>query len=125
MKKHQRVLMVLGENFGNKYATSQSLQEIIQNAAGWGEQSANGIMNFPAFLKRDNADLSINVNISGRDVGVSIPIVEPQQFTNNYTKLPDQIKNYIERHVTDFPFPQGITTLQFLGRTADNGVAQG
>jgi hypothetical protein len=124
MKKYQRALMVLGENFGNKYA-SQSLQEIIQNAAGWGEQSANGIMNFPAQLKQDNADLGINVTISGNEVNVSAPTVDPPQFAGRYAKLPEQIKAYIKRHISDFPLPQGTTTLQFVGRSAVNGVAQG
>lgn len=123
MKKYQRVLMVLGENFGNKYATSQSLQEIIQNAASYGEQSTNGIMNFPAKLKQDGADLGINISISGNDINVSSPTVDPVQFTSNYTALPKQIQNYLERHVRDFPLPQGTTTLQFLGRTAESGVA--
>jgi hypothetical protein len=124
MKKYQRVLMVLGENFGNKYA-SQTLQEIIQNAAGWGEQSANGIMNFPAQLKQDNADLGINITISGNEVNVSAPTVDPAQFASHYTNLPEQIRAYVKRHMSDFPFPQGTTTLQFVGRTAASGVAQG
>ena len=113
MKKYQRTIIALSEKFGNKYAQSQGLKEIIEAAAGYGEQSANGIMNFPAKLKQDNANLSINVVISGDAVNVSLPTVEPSQFTNNYINLPEQIKNYLENHVKDFPLPQGTTTLEW------------
>ena len=123
MKKSQQQIAKLAAKFQRKYAQSQSLQQIIQSAASWGEQSANGIMNFPAQLKKDNADLSINVSISGNDVNVSPPTVEPAQFAPNYARLPDQIKNYLSKHVRDFPLPQGTTTLEYQGRTAGEGIA--
>lgn len=129
MKKSQQQLLKLATKFGLKYAQGQSLQEIIQNAASYGESSANGIMNFPAQLKKDQADMSINVTISsgtlgGANVDVSQPNVQPSEFAGNYTKVPDQIKNYLERHVKDFPqLPQGTTTLQFFGRGSGSGIA--
>jgi hypothetical protein len=129
MKKSQALLLKLANKFQNKYAQSQNLQEIIQNAAGYGESSANGIMDFPAQLKRDQADLSISVTISsgmmgGTNVEVSAPSVEPAQVAGNYARLPAQIKKYLDRHIKDFPqvYP-GTTTLQYSGRTPGAGVA--
>lgn len=129
MKKSQALLLKLANKFQNKYAQSQSLQEIIQNAAGYGESSANGIMNFPAQLKKDQADLSISVTISsgmmgGMSVEVSPPSVDPAQVAGNYARLPEQIKKYLDRHIKDFPqISQGTTTLQYSGRTPGAGVA--
>jgi hypothetical protein len=123
MKKSRQQLAKLASKFQRKYAQSQSLQEIIQNAANWGEQSANGIMNFPAQLKKDNAELSINVAISGNDVNVSPATVSPVQFSDNYAKLPAQIQNYLSKHVRDFPLPQGTTTLEYGQRSAGEGIA--
>lgn len=125
MKKSLAQLVKLANKFQRKYAQSQSLQQIIEGAAGYGEQSANGIMNFPAQLKQDGADLNINVTISGNDVNVSQPSVMPPQFATNYTRLPGQIESYLKQHVRDFPLPQGTTTLQFVGRTAGTGIAAG
>lgn len=125
MKKSCVQLVKLANKFQHKYAQGQSLQQIIESAAGYGEGSANGIMNFPARLKQDGADLNINVTISGNDVNVSQPSVMPPQFAANYAKLPDQIESYLKRHVSEFPFPQGTTTLQFVGRTAGSGIATG
>jgi len=129
MKKSQALLLKLANKFQNKYAQSQNLQEIIQNAASYGESSANGIMNFPSQLKKDQADLNINVTITeatlgGLNVDVSAPSVEPPQFAGNYAKLPAQIKKYLEKHISSFPqVPQGTTTLSFTGRDPGSGIA--
>jgi hypothetical protein len=122
MKKSRQQLAKLASKFQRKYA-AQSLQEILQNAASYGEQSANGIMNFPAQLRKDNADMNISVSISGNDVNVSPPSVFPGEFAPNYARLPDQIKNYLDKHIRDFPLPQGATTLEYKGRTAGAGIA--
>jgi hypothetical protein len=123
MKKSQEILLKLANKLQRKYA-AQSLQEIIQNAASYGEKSANGIMNFPAMLKQDQAELGINVNISGEKVDVSSPTVDPVQVAGKYAALPDQIKKYLERHIRDFPLPQGLTTLQYSGRNAGSRIAE-
>lgn len=129
MKKSQALLLKLANKFQNKYAESQNLQEIIQNAAGYGESSANGIMNFPAQLKKDQADLGISITISsgmmgGMTVEVSPPQVDPPTAAGNYARLPEQIKKYLDRHIKDFPqvYP-GTTALQYSGRTPGAGVA--
>lgn len=130
MKKSQALLLKLANKFQNKYAQSQNLQEIIEAAAGYGEKSENGIMNFPAQLKADQADLSINITISsgimgGRSAEVSPPSVDPPAMAGRYAKLPEQIKKYLNRHLSSFPqIPEGTTTLTFSGKTADPGVAQ-
>jgi len=130
MKKSHSLLLKLANKFENKYAQAQSLQEIIQNAASYGESSNSGIMNFPAQLKKDQADMNINITITsatlgGLNVEVSPPAVEPPQFAPNYAKLPAQIKKYLDKYISDFPqVPQGTTTLQFTGRTPGAGVAQ-
>lgn len=123
MKKSHQTLAKLAAKFQRKYAQSQSLQEVLQNAASYGEQSANGIMNFPVMLKKDNANLSINVNISGNDVNVSTPTVVPEQVAPRYAQLPDQIKTYLGRHVRDFPLPQGTTTLEYTFRKTGPEIA--
>jgi hypothetical protein len=87
-------------------------------------------MNFPAQLKKDQADLSITVTVSsgmmgGLSVEVSNPTVDPPQFAGNYARLPEQIKKYLDRHIKDFPqVPQGPTTLQYSGKSPESGVAQ-
>lgn len=128
--KNSQALFKLAAKFQRKYAQSQTLKEILQNAASYGESSASGIMNFPAQLKKDRANLSINVNISsgmmgGISVDVSPPTVDPPQFAGNYTKLPDQIKKYLDKYIKDFPqIPQGSQTLQWSGKPAPEGIAQ-
>lgn len=130
MKNSQDLLFKLAAKFQRKYAQSQSLQEIIQNAASYGESSANGIMNFPAQLKKDQADMNINVTISsgtfgGPNVEVSQPAVEPAQFAGNYARLPDQIKKYLDRYIKDFPqIAMGTQTLSYSGRTPGSGIAR-
>lgn len=130
MKKSQALLLKLSKTFGKKYAQiNQSLQQIIENAASWGENSANGIMNFPAQLKKDQADMTINITISSgtlRDynVDVSQPIIDPAQFSANYQNVPEQIKNYLEKHIADFAqVPVGTNTLTFVGKE-NHGIAQ-
>lgn len=108
MKKYQERLLKLASKFGNKYAESQTLQQIIEAAAGWGEQSSNGIMNYPALLKSDNASLSYTVNVSsglmgGKNVDVTNLQVNPPQLASKYAKLPDQIKKYLDKHISSFP----------------------
>lgn len=130
MKKSEQQLFKVAARFVSKYAQSQTLQEIIQNAASYGESSANGIMNFPAQLKKDQADLSINITVSsgmmgGLSVDVSDPSVDPPQFAANYAKLPAQIKKYLDKYIKDFPqVPQGTTTLRFSGKSTESGVAR-
>jgi hypothetical protein len=130
MKKSQAYLLKLAAKFGNKYAQSQSLQQIIEAAAGWGEKSANGIMDFPTQLKQDKANLTIDITVSnammgGYNVEVAPPQVDPAQFAAKYARLPDQIKKYLDRHIKDFPqvYP-GTTTLRFVGKDPESGVAQ-
>lgn len=119
MKKSQAQLLKLAAKFQEKYGQSQNLQQIIENAASYGETSPNGIMNFPAKLKQDNAALTISVTIGsgmmgGRSVNVSTPTVVPFQLASNYAKLPDQIKRYLDKHIQDFPqIPDGTTTLEY------------
>jgi hypothetical protein len=119
MKKSQAHLLKLASKFGAKYGQSQNLQQIIEAAASHGANSANGIMNFPAQLKQDNAALTISITIDagmmgGRKVTVSSPSVNPPQFATNYTKLPEQIKNYLDRNIEYFPqVPNGTTTLEY------------
>ena len=129
MKKTQAIFR-LADRLEIKYAQSQTLQQIIGNAASYGESSVNGIMNFPAQLKKDQADLGINVTVTsgtfgGPSVEVSQPTVEPAEVAANYAKLPEQIKKYLERHITSFPqVPMGTTTINYSGRTPGEGIAQ-
>jgi len=129
MKKSQALLIKLANKFQNKYAQGQTLQQIIENAASYGESSPNGIMNFPAQLKKDQADLSITITISagmmgGKNIEVSLPTVTPPAVAGNYAKLPTQIKKYLEKYISDFPqIPEGTTTLQWSGRNPESGVA--
>jgi|SRR6185369_6827583 len=131
MKKSQALLLKLAAKFQDKYAQDgQTLQQIIENAASYGEKSANGIMNFPAQLKADQADLSINVTKStgmmgGFNVEVSQPIVEPAQHAPKYARLPEQIKKYLDKHISSFPqIPEGTSTLNYSGKTPEPGIAQ-
>lgn len=131
MKKSQDTLFKLAAKFQKKYAQSQTLQEILQNAAGYGEQSANGIMNFPAQLKKDQADLIFSVTVSsgimgGSNIDVTPPRVDPPQFAANYARLPEQIKKYLDKHIKSFPqIPQGQTVLNYSGKSAEPGIASG
>lgn len=128
MKKTYHLFSV-AQKLSIKYAESQSLQEIIESAAGYGENSANGIMNFPAQLKKDNAGLSLAVAINssplgGKKVTVSPPIVDPPEVAGNYTKLPEQIKKYLEKNLKYFPqITLGTTVLDFSKDTQGEAVA--
>jgi hypothetical protein len=129
MKKSQDILFKVASKFQKKYAQSQSLQQIIENAAGYGEKSANGIMNFPAQLKKEQADLTLNVTVNtgmmgGFNVVVDPPTVDPPQYAQNYAALPAQVKKYLERHIKDFPqIPIGTTTLRYSGKDPGDGIA--
>lgn len=137
MKKSELYLFKTASKFQTKYAQSQSLKEIIENAASYGDHSANGIMNFSAQLKRDQADLdsrsggkgqggpvdlSLTITVSSGMMGglsaeVAPPTVTPSQYAPNYAKLPEQIKKYLDRHLKDFPqIPQGPSTIQYTGK---------
>lgn len=119
--KHIYHLIRLGSKFQIKYAEDQGLQQIIENAATYGEGSMNGIMNFPQQLKKDHATLSIDITInktafSGYDIKVSQPIVYPPQFSVNYSKLADQIKNYLDKNIRGFTqIDAGTITLKYSG----------
>ncbi len=109
----------LADKFYHKYAQSQSLQEIIANAASHGVE----IMNFPQALQRDQAALSINVKINkgtlgGYKVEVSAPRVEPPQFARFYAELPGQIQKYLEKYLDNFPqINLGTSTLTYSGKS--------
>lgn len=133
MKKSELHLFKTALKLQAKYAQSQTLQEIIQNAASYGEHSTSGIMNFPAKLKEDQADLTITVNIDsgilgGLDVKVEPPKVTPEQYAPNYARLPEQIKKYLERYGKDLQVAQGVTMLTYSGKPpatpAGVGIAQ-
>lgn len=131
MKKSQALLLKLAHKFQDKYAQDgQTLQQIIEAAAGSGEKSENGIMNFPAQLKADQADMTINVTkssafLGGFDFEVSPPTLDPPQVAAKYAALPAQIKKYLDRHGKYFPqVPMGTSTLSYSGKSAEPGVAQ-
>ncbi len=133
MKNSQARLFKLAEKFQRKYAQSQSLKEIIQNASSYGESSSNGIMNFMAQLKKDQADLSITVVVDsgfmgGVSVTVSNPTVNPPQFAPNYSRLTAQIQKYLDKYIKDFTqITPGTYTLDYSGKTpsaeTSNGLA--
>jgi len=86
-------------------------------------------MNFPAQLKKDQADLSFSVTIStstfgGYDVDVSTPTVDPPEFAGNYARLPEQVKKYLDRNIKFFPqIPPGTTALSYSGKSPASGIA--
>lgn len=130
MKKSQTLLLKLANKFQNKYAQSQDLQQILENAASYGESSANGIMNFPAKLKADNADLTLTITVSsgmmgGKNIAVSVPVLDPPEVAGNYAKLPEQIKKYLEKHIASFPqISEGESIVKWTGKSQQPGVAQ-
>jgi hypothetical protein len=87
-------------------------------------------MNFPAQLKKDQADLSISVTINsgmmgGKSVIVDPPMVDPSEVAGNYARLPDQIKAYLDKHISSFPqVPTGTTTLRYSGKEPAPAIAQ-
>lgn len=130
MKKYQAQLLKLASKFGNKYAQSQDLKQIIENAAGGGQSSANGIMNFMDQLKKDQAILYMTVTISndtfgGRSAKVGQPLTDPREVAGNYASLSGQIEKYLDKHLATFPQVQsGDTTLTFSGKTEGEAIAQ-
>jgi len=122
MKKTNHLIR-LAQTLSVKYADAQTLQEIIGNAAGYGESSTNGIMDFPSQLERDDAELSIGINISrgamgGTKIIVTDPNVYPPEMAGHYTKLPEQIKKYLERNIQYFPqVGVGTFTLEYPAST--------
>jgi len=125
MKKTNHLIR-LAQTLSVKYADAQTLQEIIGNAAGYGESSTNGIMDFPSQLEKDDAELSIGVNISrgtmgGTKIIVTNPNVYPPEMAGHYTKLPEQIKKYLERNIQYFPqVGVGTFTLEYPASTTSN-----
>lgn len=125
MKNSQERLFKLAAKLQYKYAQGQSLQEIIGNAASYGQD----IMNFPAQLKRDKANLIISVTVTsglmgGKTVTVGEPRVDPPQFAANYSRLSEQIKKYLDKYINDFPqVPTGTTVLQYSGEEASPEIA--
>ena len=120
-------LIRTAKKLANKYAQSQNLEQILENAASSGDKSDNGIMNFPDQLKKDQATLSLTVDIGSKTLGgfnveVSQPIVDPSEFSGNYSNLPKQIKTYLERNLNGFPQIHNQTvTLQFTGTNTGSG----
>lgn len=126
MKKTNHLIR-LAQKLSVKYAEAQTLQEIIEAAAGYGESSSNGIMDFPSQLQRDKAQLSLGINISkgalgGTKIIVTDPSVYPPEAASNYTKLPGQIKKYLERNIRYFPqVGLGTFTLRYPGEGEEEG----
>jgi hypothetical protein len=120
MKKANK-LIALAESLQNKYANNNILQQIIFNAAAWGENSPNKIMNFPAELQKDNAELSLTITIDtkifgNKNIVVSTPYVFPSNLTFKYSKLSSQIKNYLSKHINNFNNLQdGTYSIKYSG----------
>lgn len=125
MKKTNHLIR-LAQTLSVKYAEAQTLQEIIENAARYGEQSTNGIMNFPAQLQKDDAELTIAITINsapitgGKKIYVGTPSVYPPEVAGNYAKLPEQIKKYLEKNLNYFPQIGLGTVLLEYPTTPDN-----
>lgn len=126
MKKTNHLIR-LAQTLSVKYAEAQTLQEIIENAAGYGESSTNGIMDFPSQLEKDDAELSIGISISkgsvmgGTKIIVTAPNVYPPEVASHYAKLPEQIKKYLERNIQYFPqIGVGTFTLEYPAATTSN-----
>jgi hypothetical protein len=130
MKKSEQQLFKLATKFQRKYAQSQSLQEIIQNAASYGESSVNGIMNFPAKLKQQQAYLGLSITIKsgmlgGLSVSVSDPSVDPPQFAATYAQVSEQVKNYLDKNIKGFPqLGEGTQNVSWDYRAGGAGIAQ-
>lgn len=132
MKKSQFNLLRIASKFKNKYAEGQNLQQIIENAASYGESSPNGIMDFLSQLRQQKAQLSFKVEIkSGMLGGSSVTVSDLKGVDSNgvdiapqYAKLPDQIKNYLEKHISGFPqLEKGETPLNWDYRSPASGIA--
>lgn len=108
--KNSDYLLKLAAKFRNKYAQTQSLKSIIENAASYGESSGSGIMNFPAQLKQDQAALAIDVTINGNTASCTSPGVDPGDKAPNYSRLPEQIKAYLDKNLSTSGWNFGGTT---------------
>ncbi len=157
MKKYALQLQKLADKFQKKYAQEQmsehdrkivdeldrsrsmveqgflhrnpALQGIIENAASWGEQSVNGIMNYPTQLTQDKANLALDITIKsglmgGRSAEVTNLRVDPAQFASKYSKLPEQIKKYLDKHLGSFPqITEGQFTIEYKGNKGNEVAA--
>lgn len=127
MKKTHHLIR-LAQKLSAKYAESQTLQQIIESAAGWGESSTNGIMDFPSQLKKDDAELSIAVTINsnpfgGKKIYVGEPRVDPAEVAGNYDQLPEQIKKYLDKNLQYFPqIGLGTIDLEFPKSETIEGI---
>lgn len=130
MKKYQAQLLKIANKFQNKYAQSQDLKQILLNASGWGQSSVNGIMNFMDQLKKDQATMYITITISngtfgGKTAKVNQPLTDPREVAVNYSRLPEQIEKYLNKHLSTFPqIPDGDTTLTFSGTDQSEKIVQ-
>lgn len=123
MKKTNHLIR-FAQTLSVKYAQAQNqtLKEIIENAAGYGENSTNGIMNFPAQLEKDDAGLTIVVTVAktpwgSKKIYVGPANVDPIEVAGNYAKLPEQIKKYLEKNLSYFPqLGEGHVLLDFPKR---------
>jgi hypothetical protein len=130
-----RFAKLLEIKYLTKTALGQSLSEILENAAGYGATSANGIMNFPAFLQQDHAKLNFNVTVNDKMLGGSDIVVSdlkvtpsattPEGAAAKYEALPQQVKNYLSKHIANFPdIPHGFAIPLEYGRTdSSNEIA--
>lgn len=130
MKKFAQQIQKLASKFHHKYAQTQGLKEIIEGAAGFGLNSSNGIMNFMDQLKRDQADLYLTVTIKSKIMGGRIAevgplLTDPREVAGNYAKLPEQVENYLNKHLSNFPqIQEGTVTLSWSGKSTESRVAQ-
>jgi len=132
MKKSEFNLLKVASKFRNKYAQSQNLQQIIEGAASYGENSPNGIMDFVSQLKQQKAQLSFDVEIkSGMMGGSSATVSNLKGVDSNgvdiapqYAKLLSQVKNYLDKNLAGFPqLEKGTTPLNWDYRTTSSGYA--
>lgn len=91
-----------------KLAVSQDLKEIIENAASYGKDGGNGMMNFISQLKADKAKLSMNITatkkpLGGLEIKVSPFTITPIEAERNYGQLSQQVENYLNRNIIGFP----------------------
>lgn len=128
--KNSQALFKLADKFQRKYAQSQDLKTILQNAASYGESSANGIMNFISKIKEQKAYLGLRITISsgftGASVTVADPATDPPQLAGSFVNLPAQIKKYLERNLKGFPqITEGVHDVAWDFREpGGEGIAQ-
>lgn len=133
MKKSEFNLLKTASKFRNKYAQSQNLQQIIENASSYGENSPNGIMNFLPELQKQKGKLSLKVTVtSGMLGGANVSVSDFTGTDSNgidiapqFYKLPGQIKAYLEKHISSFPqIEKGGNLLNWDYRSATTSLAQ-